>query len=148
MVQKGSKIASRVSSSGSSASVVTWASRMRRDSLAIACCPSSYRIDMRRGLSADREFLGLVGHQRGPVDLRNADRVADLAIFEPLLQRDAARQVERLPDGLQRTRGGRRWLGGDGGRQFLRARRSEEHTSELQSLMRISYAVFCLKKKN
>src|SRR3546814_5184081 len=29
-----------------------------------------------------------------------------------------------------------------------RRRRSEEHTSELQSLMRISYAVFCLKKKN
>src|SRR3546814_5243876 len=28
-----------------------------------------------------------------------------------------------------------------------RVRRSEEHTSELQSLMRISYAVFCLKKK-
>src|SRR3546814_7839502 len=38
------------------------------------------------------------------------------------------------------------------GRRLLRrmldiARRSEEHTSELQSLMRISYAVFCLKKK-
>src|SRR3546814_8473636 len=33
----------------------------------------------------------------------------------------------------------------DWGRQALR---SEEHTSELQSLMRISYAVFCLKKKN
>src|SRR3546814_6131814 len=33
--------------------------------------------------------------------------------------------------------GARRW----------RSRRSEEHTSELQSLMRISYAVFCLKKK-
>src|SRR3546814_1352621 len=32
-----------------------------------------------------------------------------------------------------------------GRRRFLR--RSEEHTSELQSLMRISYAVFCLKKK-
>src|SRR3546814_1895359 len=30
---------------------------------------------------------------------------------------------------------------------YDRARRSEEHTSELQSLMRISYAVFCLKKK-
>src|SRR3546814_1585830 len=29
----------------------------------------------------------------------------------------------------------------------LHAQRSEEHTSELQSLMRISYAVFCLKKK-
>src|SRR3546814_4943524 len=30
----------------------------------------------------------------------------------------------------------------------LSGARSEEHTSELQSLMRISYAVFCLKKKN
>src|SRR3546814_1622952 len=30
---------------------------------------------------------------------------------------------------------------------FQLGRRSEEHTSELQSLMRISYAVFCLKKK-
>src|SRR3546814_1175947 len=30
---------------------------------------------------------------------------------------------------------------------FVRPLRSEEHTSELQSLMRISYAVFCLKKK-
>src|SRR3546814_7351659 len=35
------------------------------------------------------------------------------------------------------------------GRRFLKLikGRSEEHTSELQSLMRISYAVFCLKKK-
>src|SRR3546814_6720509 len=31
---------------------------------------------------------------------------------------------------------------------FLAGDRSEEHTSELQSLMRISYAVFCLHKKN
>src|SRR3546814_1577190 len=31
--------------------------------------------------------------------------------------------------------------------RFAINRRSEEHTSELQSLMRISYAVFCLKKK-
>src|SRR3546814_10835503 len=31
---------------------------------------------------------------------------------------------------------------------WVPALRSEEHTSELQSLMRISYAVFCLKKKN
>src|SRR3546814_1789154 len=31
---------------------------------------------------------------------------------------------------------------------LLQQGRSEEHTSELQSLMRISYAVFCLKKKN
>src|SRR3546814_1234338 len=32
-------------------------------------------------------------------------------------------------------------------RRFQAVDRSEEHTSELQSLMRISYAVFCLKKK-
>src|SRR3546814_10000343 len=49
-------------------------------------------------------------------------------------------------EGLQHAAdvpGTRRAVGGDraGGR-------SEEHTSELQSLMRISYAVFCLKKKN
>src|SRR3546814_3911895 len=35
----------------------------------------------------------------------------------------------------------------DDHRGLLVAERSEEHTSELQSLMRISYAVFCLKKK-
>src|SRR3546814_3658683 len=39
-------------------------------------------------------------------------------------------------------------LGEDGvGAALRRESRSEEHTSELQSLMRISYAVFCLKKK-
>src|SRR3546814_9896276 len=43
-----------------------------------------------------------------------------------------------LPPGLRRLAGGAAALAG----------RSEEHTSELQSLMRISYAVFCLKKKN
>src|SRR3546814_4955216 len=41
-------------------------------------------------------------------------------------------------------------LAGAGSQQRgdVRVGRSEEHTSELQSLMRISYAVFCLKKKN
>src|SRR3546814_1356742 len=38
-----------------------------------------------------------------------------------------------------------RWIFGD--RPLYLDVRSEEHTSELQSLMRISYAVFCLKKK-
>src|SRR3546814_6087105 len=37
---------------------------------------------------------------------------------------------------------------GDDEFTFIVEDRSEEHTSELQSLMRISYAVFCLKKKN
>src|SRR3546814_6681160 len=38
--------------------------------------------------------------------------------------------------------------GGYHQRVHQHSKRSEEHTSELQSLMRISYAVFCLKKKN
>src|SRR3546814_10613861 len=47
--------------------------------------------------------------------------------------------------------GAHRWIGAGGfliqPSEFLKPLRSEEHTSELQSLMRISYAVFCLKKK-
>src|SRR3546814_7514676 len=42
---------------------------------------------------------------------------------------------------------GSRCLGPPEEAQLRRVDRSEEHTSELQSLMRISYAVFCLKKK-
>src|SRR3546814_6330951 len=41
----------------------------------------------------------------------------------------------------------RHWRSDHRGRTGGRGERSEEHTSELQSLMRISYAVFCLKKK-
>src|SRR3546814_1605386 len=48
--------------------------------------------------------------------------------------------------GPARARPGARPLHGRR-RQAGRPHRSEEHTSELQSLMRISYAVFCLKKK-
>src|SRR3546814_7950536 len=44
----------------------------------------------------------------------------------------------------QESRG---WSGDDDGDAAERMVRSEEHTSELQSLMRNSYAVFCLKKK-
>src|SRR3546814_3173273 len=70
------------------------------------------------------------------------------------------RSVRRLFLGLGRAADGDRRLGvhrhqivgaGDEGdrvdRLAVDAHRSEEHTSELQSLMRISYAVFCLKKK-
>src|SRR3546814_3098050 len=46
--------------------------------------------------------------------------------------------------GHARRRGRRQCVDAD---IVFRALRSEEHTSELQSLMRISYAVFCLKKK-
>src|SRR3546814_7979511 len=52
------------------------------------------------------------------------------------------RQRRRIEDRMIRDRSTRRDIG------EAKAAKSEEHTSELQSLMRISYAVFCLKKKN
>src|SRR3546814_1706235 len=47
----------------------------------------------------------------------------------------------------RRAKGARRRQDGRSGDRLAAFERSEEHTSELQSLMRISYAVFCLKKK-
>src|SRR3546814_10060167 len=63
-----------------------------------------------------------------------------------------ARQDQRGRIDLRPRLGDRRPVAPGEGRprhgEAGRRRRSEEHTSELQSLMRISYAVFCLKKKN
>src|SRR3546814_11907661 len=53
----------------------------------------------------------------------------------------AVQTLARVKDDPAELRRAYRWM-------ISRASRSEEHTSELQSLMRISYAVFCLKKKN
>src|SRR3546814_7573772 len=73
------------------------------------------------------------GEHRDAADLvdRVGERVDDVAVGR---RRVEIGQV--LGDGLAR----------DG--EAVAVERSEEHTSELQSLMRISYAVFCLKKKN
>src|SRR3546814_966304 len=62
-------------------------------------------------------------------------------------QRDA---VASVYDQYRATMTARQWAALAARSDFERMRswRSEEHTSELQSLMRTSYAVFCLKKKN
>src|SRR3546814_2095606 len=70
---------------------------------------------------------------------RSRGRRARGAAVEPDV-RDSAR-VDDAPPRLPATPTGARARAPGG------APRSEEHTSELQSLMRISYAVFCLKKK-
>src|SRR3546814_4498454 len=54
-------------------------------------------------------------------------------------------EADRLVHVFHRQRSGQVFEAGLG--RAVRGGRSEEHTSELQSLMRISYAVFCLKKK-
>src|SRR3546814_7179766 len=57
----------------------------------------------------------------------------------------STRGFARLPRGVRAAARNLGWLLASRG--VLAVLRSEEHTSELQSLMRISYAVFCLKKK-
>src|SRR3546814_5262108 len=77
--------------------------------------------------------LGLPREDRAPADLGGNPDVPD----EPVATDVAVRRV-----GLCEPRAD---LQNAGDRRF--PARSEEHTSELQSLMRISYAVFCLKTK-
>src|SRR3546814_9802109 len=85
------------------------------------------------------EFLGaqaLVGHR--VVDRQEITVVGQVDRGADRLQHDAVAIFKDLALGIIR---------GDRGREDDEGR-SEEHTSELQSLMRISYAVFCLTKKN
>src|SRR3546814_2544383 len=74
-----------------------------------------------------------IGHRRGDAEAR---RRADTRFVQPVPR--FARPHEGL---VVEARGNEAAQKGV-------VDRSEEHTSELQSLMRISYAVFCLKKKN
>src|SRR3546814_4749025 len=83
---------------------------------------------------------GNIGHDRNPVGGGRV-RKRDIENRWIGLQHPAAAELGAIAVIGQRAGALARWIG-------LRAgRRSEEHTSELQSLMRTSYAVFCLKKK-
>src|SRR3546814_1282162 len=68
-------------------------------------------------------------------------------LFPSKYQQDNEMQGEVYERGQIFGAGHVRGFGGVGGAGVGTGWRSEEHTSELQSLMRISYAVFCLKKK-
>src|SRR3546814_4249923 len=92
--------------------------------------------------------------QRPPRPAPAAEGYAGQAAREPPVDLAACRACGPLSGTIVLDRGGGRM---PAGRLLRRAHareavvqpaRSEEHTSELQSLMRISYAVFCLKKKN
>src|SRR3546814_4918862 len=78
---------------------------------------------------ADRMLISGVARTVRPVELA-VQYEADKALFDCCI--DLGRESVDTRSNAQETA---RW-------------RSEEHTSELQSLMRTSYAVFCLKKKN
>src|SRR3546814_3179300 len=66
-----------------------------------------------------------------------ANRLRNLDFDTPPLGRTRLRELDDASQAINSANAALRWFG-----------RSEEHTSELQSLMRTSYAVFCLKKKN
>src|SRR3546814_4390974 len=90
----------------------------------------------RSGVDRDGRALLRVAHQSGGAERRIGRGEDAHHAVAGGLHRAAARDA-RL--GVE--------LGQDLRGQPVRRLRSEEHTSELQSLMRISYAVFCLKKK-
>src|SRR3546814_3569525 len=97
--------------------------------------------------SSDLETEGRA--RQCPVDARRRahirTRTAAAAISARTVRRDAAAGDDRDGAALQALAADRRRA--DDGARRDGPGRSEEHTSELQSLMRISYAVFCLKKK-
>src|SRR3546814_6460369 len=84
--------------------------------------------------------------RRPPVSTRTDTPFPYTTLFRSALRRIVLRQSQ-LVFGIDSAPP---WREGQAGRANLLPApksRSEEHTSELQSLMRISYAVFCLKKK-
>src|SRR3546814_1610983 len=96
-------------------------------------------------LVAEPRNLGRVEQRQGVHRGRHAHaRQCPPGLYRPRPARNGARQVQRQPRTLGRPRRHGLPQLPPGARPAVR---SEEHTSELQSLMRISYAVFCLKKK-
>src|SRR3546814_8133107 len=86
------------------------------------------------------------GDQRRQDEPENDERQDDAAAQPPPVTALARQCALRCSHPARRC--GIRCRGGSGSAGWgMVCRRSEEHTSELQSLMRISYAVFCLKKK-
>src|SRR3546814_5858345 len=88
------------------------------------------------GIGADRERSDLVA-PLGEFDAEQLRRIGlgEKLAFEVEPRRQVVKGVARAREAIDAA-------------MFAAAIRSEEHTSELQSLMRNSYAVFCLKNKN
>src|SRR3546814_6284073 len=104
----------------------------------------------------EREAIGALGdgsvkinqlivYGDDPCPESNADQITVCA-------RKGENERFRIPEALREdpnAPGNESWTNRAVAMEYVgRSGRSEEHTSELQSLMRISYAVFCLKKKN
>src|SRR3546814_10538623 len=101
------------------------------------------------GLSLYRHAIGCLPRKQRPVSAMGRD--TGMGVGLQTVGASGDRLVLQVRQEGQEIRERPAGHGGlSNGRQGLRpptGQRSEEHTSELQSLMRISYAVFCLKKK-
>src|SRR3546814_1775860 len=108
--------------------------------------PQPARAPVRPGRQAGLvRFRGLAG-LRTPIRPRNSQKsAAPMASCRPA--RTDHRDHSASPAGCSPATAARRGENVSETKRALITVRSEEHTSELQSLMRISYAVFCLKKK-
>src|SRR3546814_1265540 len=125
-------------------------------------CSSDLAADTPRWVSGDavrlrQILLNLLGNaikftDQGEVSLRvepHGDDVrAVVGDTGPGLNDEQKQRLFRRFEQAEGARTAARYGGSGLGLAICQELRSEEHTSELQSLMRISYAVFCLKKKN
>src|SRR3546814_943489 len=115
--------------------------------MAAVCGPAGKQILPRALLGQQKDQLWeLARQQSSPWFFPECDSVADLVhahsasgffllMLSAIHRSSSERRKRQVPPSL------------NAGISPFWARRSEEHTSELQSLMRISYAVFCLKKQ-
>src|SRR3546814_2347005 len=95
--------------------------------------------------SSDLDFLRVAGQADRLDDGADLQRLPRALHRQILDQHHRIAVAQQIADRVADLGGRRRGFGA--GARFAGGQRSEEHTSELQSLMRISYAVFCLKKK-
>src|SRR3546814_1674251 len=98
----------------------------------------------------DRQIRGelwCVQPQSGTGAVRRRQVSRPRRAVDEYVHRDAVRALRMVGACAPGHMSGIKNRGGQGHMREPVERRSEEHTSELQSLMRISYAVFCLKKK-
>src|SRR3546814_1966265 len=125
-----------------------WSSDVCSSDLLKTRCPAACAFGFQIGITAARERNRACAGARAECDRRKKESL----IGDKLLEQ--CRSLERTRPGAAQGKRGKRRIDQPKARRrdlihpadVLITQRSEEHTSELQSLMRISYAVFCLQQ--